>query len=134
MSLRSPGGTSKLARFGLGPLMGALLGLGLLLGGCAENSPDVDDEVDVEQVGELNDALLAGEVELDDVDGDGDIDADDMEELLIDLQTNKRGGPGEENAFGTPTDGNDPSPQPWIPNEGDPDPDNDADTKASHLF
>jgi hypothetical protein len=131
--VRSSGGTSKLARFGLGPLMGALLGLGLLLGGCAENSPDVDDEVDAEQVGELNDALLAGEIELDDVDGDGDIDADDMEELLLDLQASKRSQPGDESSFGAPDEGNDPSPQPWVPAD-DGDPESDAEAKASHVF
>lgn len=132
--VRSSGGTSKLARFALGPLMGALLGLGLLLGGCAENSPDIDDEVDTEQVGDLNDALLAGEIELDDVDGDGDIDADDMEELLLELQASKRSRPGDENGFGAPgdNDGNDPSPQPWAPgDEGDPEND---EAKTSHLF
>lgn len=120
---------SKLARFGFGPLLGALLGLGLLLGGCAENSPDVDDEVDTEQVGELNEALLAGEIELDDVDGDGDIDAEDLEELLLDLQAVQRSNPGEENGIGVPQDGNDPSPQPWSPEDP-----SDPDAKTAHLY
>ena len=132
MSVRSV--VSKLSRFGFGPLMGALLGLGLVLSGCAENSPDVDDEVDTEQVGELNDALLAGDVELDDVDGDGDIDADDIEELLADLQAFERTQPGEENSFGAPGEGNDPSPNPWNPSDDDSDPEHDAEAKASHLF
>jgi hypothetical protein len=124
---------SKSSRLVRGSLMGALLGLGLLLGGCVENGPDVDGQVDTEQVGDLDDALLEGEIVLDDVDGDGDIDSDDIEELLLDLQEAAgQQAPGSDKMLGAPDEGHDPSPQPWTPGH-DGDPEKDADAKA-HLF
>lgn len=118
---------SKVTRFGFGPFLGAVLGLGMLLGGCVETGSDVDDDVDSEQVGELKDELLAGDSELDevdgeseleDVDGDGDIDVNDIE-LLLDRKAATHSEPGSENSLGAPGQGNDPSPQPWQPHDDD---------------
>jgi len=116
MSVRSafPSSQRLLARL----TVGALLGLGMLLGGCFPTEPGLsggegDESVGSENLGEVSEAVLAGEIELEDVDGDGDIDSDDVEELLLDLQEAARSKPGSEQGVGPSGEGNDPSPQPW---------------------
>ncbi|NUP08178.1 MAG: hypothetical protein HOW73_19185 [Polyangiaceae bacterium] len=126
--------TSKLARVRRGALWAALLGIGMVLGGCVENEPDVDDEADTEQVGGADDALVSddvddeGSIELDDADAHGDIGNADLEEPIQQLESSELRESDPAEGIGAPRESHDPSPQPWQPV------DDDQENKASHLF